>query len=508
MHSPLRSGAAINPEEMMLPANSVSFNDSETCEESDGDSCMDLCSTSSSDGSVIVTKVSPGNIEFRKPLKRRRSGVFDQVYHVDNKDESYDRRPTPTPKLLKSVSKHASGIANDTEWRDCGVFSSIHNKVEAMSLTNVLPAFSPSELSFFTDMELYNVGDLEGANTNLLSIHLLESLNFRKACAFYAWKDDKPLRDYLRVSVAKNTVIKWKKTLAQQSQQSSKGATKNKSANKKKVESNKHTMSPAENAEKENNNICLTSLLSNEETLILRDHFGIETATQLINAGPSMRQTLSGVMAPRFEGRSLQEIECICEGMLYSWVLRSREAIESIESTATKPETENSEQRAFLSFADKQLVRPKFRTPLSYVDFLFFEQEGILSDHELSLIDPSLLTRQYAAFLRTKGKVISHVDANKKMKRLRQEASLVRSGLSNVANSPQNTRLDMGKLPKGVMLSASNLCKTTIDTNNNGLPKKALFVYDDLNRVLYEFSVSIHVSCIPNSGMGAFLTFK
>ena len=499
-HRPRGSSPVSNPEEMMIPANSVSFtSDAKSHNESDEDSCMDLCSSSScSDDSVsIVTKVPPMNIEFtdsssgQKPLKRpRHRKLFDQVDHAD-RNESYDRRPMHTAMLLKSVSKHTSDIADDTDWEEFGVFSSTYNKFEAMPLTNVRLAFSPSELSFFTDMELYNVGDLIGANTNVLSINLLESANFRKACAFYAWKDKKPLRNYLSLRVALNTVIKWKKTLAQQS---SKDDAKNEPVNKRKD-------APAENTEKENNDVPLASLLSIEETLILRDHYSIETATQLINASPYMIQTLSGIMAPQFDGRTSQEIKCICEGMLYSWVLRSREAIEKAESASTKTETESS----CATISEKRAL---IETPLSYVDFLFFEQEGISSDQELSSIDPSLLTRQYAAFLHTKGMVLSHVNANKKLKRLRQEASLVRNGLSNVANASQDTRLNLAKLPKGVMLSVNNLCKTTIDTNNNGLPKKTLIVYDDLNKVLYEFSVSIHDSSIPNSGKGAFLTFK
>ncbi len=495
-HRPRGSAAASNPEEMMIPANSVSFtsDDVKSRNESDEDSCMDLCSSSScSDDSIsIVTKVPPMNIEFtgsssgQKPLKRpRHRKLFDQVDHAD-RDESYDRRPMHTAMLLKSVSKHSSDIT-DTEWRDFGVFSSTYNKFEAMPLTNVRLAFSPSELSFFTDMKLYNVGDLIGANNFLLSINLLESANFRKACAFYAWKDKKPLRNYLSLRVALNTVMKWKKTLTQQS---CKDASNNEPVNKRKD-------APAKNAEEEN----LTSLLSNEETQILRDHYSIETATQLINASPYMMQTLSVIMAPRFDGRSLRDIECICEGMLYSWVLRSREAIEKAESASTKTETESS----CATISEKRVL---LKTPLSYVDLLFFEQEGILSDQELSTIDPSLLTRQYAAFLHTKGMVISYVNANKQLKQLRQEASLVRNGLSNVVNSSQDTRLNLAKLPKGVMLSVNNLCKTTIDTNNNGLPKKTLIVYDDLNKVLYEFYVSIHDSSIPNSGKGAFLTFK
>lgn len=183
--------------------------------------------------------------------------------------------------------------------------------------------------------------------------------------------------------------------------------------------------------------------------------------------------------------------------MLYSWVLRSREAVDSTESSATTMDIEASdscatisERQALLSSEDEQTLRPKIETPLSYVDFLFFEQEGISTDQELSLIDPSLLTRQYTAFLHAKGKDTSHVDANKQMKRLRHEASLVLSGVSHVVSSSQTTRLDLSKLPKGVMLSASNLCKTTIDKNNNGLPKKTLIVYDDQNKVLYEFWVS------------------
>lgn len=511
---------------------------------------MDLCDNSSDESvSVVTSKLSPVKIGLQQKLLRakgifggstpkrkkidvcsssswedaveqiltvskrpRNSKVFDQVYHAD-KDEF--KTPTMQPSMLLSVSHHSSDIVNDTEWTECGLFSMKRKSFEAMPLSDVFPAFSPSELSFFTDMKLYNIGDLRRVNINGLSIHLLESVNFRKACVFYAWKDRKPLHDYLRFTVARNTVIKWKKSVAQQNHLSK---TANESVkNKKDAESNKQTMSPADSTEMEDtetenteaNDIPLTSLLSNEEARLLRDHFGIDTATQLINANPHIRQTLSGIMAPRFDGRSLQEIKCICEGMLYSWLLRSREAVESTESSATSMETETSDLCATLSYEDEQITRPKIQTPLSYIDYLFFREVGISTDHELSLIDPSLLTRQYTAFLNAKGKDISYVDANKMMKRLRHEAFLVSSGVSNATtNPPQNTRLDLAKLPQAVMLNASNLCKTTIDENNSGLPKKTLIVYDGQNNVLYEFSVSIRDSSIPDSGKGAFLTFK
>jgi len=539
----------------LFTANSLSLSFNDTAEmsreESDGDSCMDLCNSSSDESMSVVTNKLPVKIGLQQKLKiakgifggstpkrdkidvcsssgwedeveqiqkrsrrPRNSKVFDQVYNAD-KDESYFRQPMK-PSMLLTVSNHSSDIVNDKEWTECGLFSIMQNKFEAMPLSDVLPAFSSSELSFFTAMKLYNVGDLRRVNINGLSIHLLESLNFRKACAFYAWKDRKPLHDYLRFTVARNTVVKWKKSVTRQKLQSKKDAAKNGSVNKKKdALSIKQIMSPAdstemEDAEKENteaNDIPLTNLLSNEEACLLRDHFGIDTATQLINANLHIKQRLNRIMAPRFDGRSLQEITCICEGMLYSWLLRSREAVESTESTATSMETETSDSCATISEIYED-PRPNIQTPLSYVDYLFFREAGISTDHELSLIDPSLLSRQYTAFLNTKGKDISYVDANKEFKRLRHEAFLVSSGVSNVINSQQIARIDLAKLPKGVMLDASNLCKTTIDENNSGLPKKTIIVYDDQNNVLYEFSVSIQDSSIPDSGKGAFLTFK
>ncbi len=466
---------------------------------------IDVCSSSGREDEVE---------QKLKRLKRpRNSKVFDQVYHAD-KDEL---RTPMQPSMLLSVSNHSSDIVTDTEWTESGLFSTKQNNFESTPLSDVLPAFSPSELSFFTDMKLYNVGDLRRVNINGLSIHLLESFNFRKACAFYAWKDRKPLHDYLRFAVARNTILKWKKSVSQQNHLSERDAA-NESVNKKKnAEAIKQTVSPADSTEMEDtetenteaNDIPLTSHLRNEEARLLRDHFGIDTATQLINANPHIRQTLSGIMAPRFDGRSLQEINCICEGMLYSWLLRSREAVESSESSATSMETETSHLCATLSYEDEQITLPKIQTPLSYIDYLFFGEAGISTDHELSLIDPSLLTRQYTAFLNTKGKEISYVDANKILKRLRHDAFLACSGVSNDTNPPpQNTRLDLPKLPKGVMLNASNLSKTTIDEKNSGLPKKTLIVYDDQNNVLYEFLVSIRDSSIPDSGKGAFLTFK
>jgi hypothetical protein len=94
-----------------------------------------------------------------------------------------------------------------------------------------------------------------------------------------------------------------------------------------------------------------------------------------------------------------------------------------------------------------------------------------------------------------------------KMSQLRHEASLVISGASSTDNSSQtSSRLDVSTLPKGVMLNASNLCNKVFDEHK--LPKKTIFTYDDQNCILYEFLVSINDSLIPNSGKGAFLTFK
>ena len=515
---------AINQEEIMIaPSHAVvSFHETTSLKEDDeDDSCMDLCS-SSDDSVSVAQKLSPVNIGLQQKLKyakgifgtapikremvdvcssskdeaeqclkrlksshnnrKERRLVFDQVYHVGGRDESY-RRPME-PFLLLSGSKHhssndSSSNENDTEWREFGIFSPMQNEAKAISLEDVLPEFSPSELSFFTDMKLYNVEDLKRANTNGLGIHLYESIKFRKACAFFAWKDGKPLRDYLRFTVARNTVVKWKKKLV----------VKNEPDNKMNDAESSTQMSQAESMGTKD--IPLTNILSSVEARMLHDHFGIETAAQLINAdGHYMRQTVSGLIS--------------------SWVLRSREAVESTESesTATTATMEMKRSESYASSEVELSQHTSIQTPLSYVDFLFFEQQGISTDHELSLIDPSLLTRHYTAFFNTKGKGISYVEANKKLKRLRHEASLLCSGASVDLNSPQKARLDLSKLPKGVMLNASNLCKTTIDKSNNGLPKKTLVVYDDQNFVLYEFLVSIDDSSIKDSGKGAFLTFK
>jgi hypothetical protein len=188
--------------------------------------------------------------------------------------------------------------------------------------------------------------------------------------------------------------------------------------------------------------------------------------------------------------------------MLFSWLLRAREAIENTDSTATTMEAETSDSEDDEAHASSEIL-----TPLSYVDYLFCYQEGILSDHELSLIDPSLLSRSYTAFLHTKGHDITYIEAHMKMSQLRHEASLVISGASSTDNSSQtSSRLDVSALPKGVMLNASNLCNKVFDEHK--LPKKTIFTYDDQNFILYEFLVSITDSLIPNSGKGAFLTFK
>ena len=98
------------------------------------------------------------------------------------------------------------------EWREFGIFDK-NFQSNVMLLTETSLEFSPSELSFFNNMKLSTTTDLTKADTNFLSTQLLHSANFKKACAFYAWKDKKPLRDFMKFKVARNTVLKWKRRL-------------------------------------------------------------------------------------------------------------------------------------------------------------------------------------------------------------------------------------------------------------------------------------------------------
>jgi hypothetical protein len=293
----------------------------------------------------------------------------------------------------------------------------------------------------------------------------------------------------MKFKVARNTVLKWKRRVELASIVKEEVTDENESLGDVKSE----------------DVISLTDILSSKEAKLLHDHCGIETATQLITAEEKLiTQKLSraSTILHQFEGRSARQIEFICEGMLFSWLLRAREAIENTDSTATTMEAETSESEDDEAHASSEIL-----TPLSYVDYLFCYQEGILSDHELSRIDPSLLSRSYTAFLHTKGHDITYIEAHMKMSQLRHEASLVIRGASSTDNSSQtSSRLDVSTLPKGVMLNASNLCNKVFDEHK--LPKKTIFTYDDQNFILYEFLVSITDSLIPNSGKGAFLTFK
>lgn len=438
--------------------------------------------------SVDNTKSFKSEEKDRSSRKRK---IFDEVHRVDKGADSYNWTSMSSSTTLLSGSKHVitpscSRSKNDMEWREFGIFDK-NFQSNVMLLTDTSLEFSPSEISFFNDMKLSTTADLTKADTNCLSTELLHSTNFKKACAFYAWKDGKPLRDFMKFKVARNTVLKWKRRVELASIVKEEVTDENESLGDVKAD-----------------DVSLTNILSSKEAKLLQDHCGIETANQLITAEEKLiTQNLSRArtIIHQFKCLSARQIEFICEGMLFSWLLRAREAVENTDSTATTMEAETSELED-----DEVHTSSEILTPLSYVDYLFCEQEGILSDHELSRIDPSLLSRSYTAFLHTKGHDITYIEAHMKMSQLRHEASLVISGASCTDNPSQtSSRLDVSTLPKGAMLNASNLCNKVFDEYK--LPKKTIFTYDDQNFILYEFLVSIDDSLIPNSGKGAFLTF-
>lgn len=468
----------------------------EKCEKAPSNPVIDLCISSEGEekaGKKIAENLD--NTKLNNDRSSRKRKIFYEVYRVDKGSaDSYNWTPMASSTgTLLSGSKHVhtpscSRSKNDMEWREFGIFDK-NFQSNVMLLTDTRLEFSPSELSFFNSMKLSTTSDLIKADTNFLSTQLLHSANFKKACAFYAWKDGKRLRDFIKFKVARNTVLKWKRRVELASIVKEEVTDENDSLGAVKSEDINY----------------LTDILSSKEAKLLHDHCGIETATQLITAEEKMiTQKLSRArtIVHQFEGRSARQIEFICEGMLFSWLLRAREAVENTDSTATTMEAETSESEDDEVHASLEIL-----TPLSYVDYLFCEQEGISSDHELSRIDPSLLSRKYTAFLHTKGHDISYIEAHIILSKLRHEASLVISGASSTDNSSQtSSRLDVSTLPKGVMLNASNLCNKVFDEHK--LPKKTIFTYDDQNFILYEFLVSINDSLIPNSGKGAFLTFK
>ena len=462
----------------------------EKCEKAPSKPVIDLCLSSEGEEEA-GQKIAESEEKDRLSRKRK---IFDEVYRVDKGADSYNcTSMTSSTGTLLSGSTHVltpscSRSKNDMEWREFGIFDK-NFQSNVMLLTDTSLEFSPSELSFFNNMKLSTTEDLRKADTNVLSTQLLHSANFKKACAFYAWKDGKQLRDFMKFKVARNTVLKWKRRVELASIVKEEVTDENESLGDVKSE----------------DNVSLTDILSSKEAKLLHDHCGIETATQLITAEEKLiTQKLSraSTILDQFEDRSARQIEFICEGMLFSWLLRAREAVENTDSTATTMEAETSESEDDEVHASSEIL-----TPLSYVDYLFCEQECISSDHELSRIDPSLLSRSYTAFLHTKGHDVTYIQAHMKMSQLRHEASLVISGASSTDNSSQtSSRLDVSTLPKGVMLNASNLCNKVFDEHK--LPKKTIFTYDDQNFILYEFLVSINDSLIPNSGKGAFLTFK
>ena len=234
-----------------------------------------------------------------------------------------------------------------------------------------------------------------------------------------------------------------------------------------------------------NNSVSLKSIISSHEAYALKIHCNISTAEELLQADRSeIASRLAEFVSSKFRGRPENEIRCIAEGMVYSWLLRADEA-SHVGKSAGGEISPVSLGGPVLSIQSSSAAS-KFETPLSYVDLQFVKLQRIASDYELSKSDTSVLARGYAAYLeKTFKHIISPAAAIEATNKWRQDARLIVGAISREEVCdivpPQKTRLDTD-YSGDMMTCVPNLCKTVLDEQNGGLPQKTIVTYDGENR--------------------------
>ena len=357
------------------------------------------------------------------------------------------------------------------------------------------------------------------------------SNGFRAACAILAWKTRKRFHAIYKLSLAKQSIEKWKavaenwwKRTFHSSWYSKKGR--------------------------------LSTFLSTAEASFLEKYFGIVSADQLlISNHQSILQKL--------RHNHLDGIESSCalwEGMFYSWMIRAQEKCSNEVTHQNKPllitikevlcgrSIRHKHSSAHgkkklngtvhdqnpLSDENDPFVRQKhtpskhiarsnqsndrpefvdtyhstFQTPMSCVDFLFIRSQNIVNDEQLSQINVPDITKEYLSFLKSHKYDTSSTDIrevvfkwkNDARKKLGMDFEVVKAAV------PLPTRIDKSSGNAEVMCTISHLSRIT--TDNDGLPTRTIYTFDDANDALYRFRINIRKSRVPDSGNGAFMTYE
>lgn len=354
------------------------------------------------------------------------------------------------------------------------------------------------------------VNDLIKTDSRELCAHLMSFNGFKAACAFCAWKTKQRFHDVYRLSLAKYSIKKWKLVA--------------KSWWRKTIGSDWSC--------KEGR---LSSFLSTHECLFLEINFGIISADQLLMSNHGgIIDTLRNTFGPN---------NALCEGMFYSWIMRSQEksntafghqrnaAVESLKLSlhsalsagATVHETTHQcpspQNNGLMTNGVRAQAQPTPKSipldeefvvtiPMSCLDFLFIRSQRITSDEQLAKINVAEFAPRYISFLKTNNHKVTFPEASRIVS---QWKSCAQKGKGNdddrtEATMPIPTRIDKSPENCKVMFTVSNL---STFTTNNGSPTKTIYTFDDANDVLYAFRVHIEKSKVaPDSGNGAFLTFE
>lgn len=372
------------------------------------------------------------------------------------------------------------------------------------------------------------VNDLLKADIQYLSVRLMAFDGFKLACAMAAWKRKQVFLKVYRLSLAIQSIRKWKLVAETWWKQTALSDWDNKEG-------------------------LIASFLSTQESLLLESKFGIIAADQLlISSHQNIIEELGKVMDFGPKKRPQEEVQLICEGMFHSWLMRAREksmnadpykfdSLPDLNFDHVKENISNSAKHSWqslssgkghhlngmVSFHEKShkivahecdswqtnSVHPanpsaskyteqskmslflgstsvsSIHTPMSCLDFLFIKSQNITSDEELSQIDLSITTEKYRSFLEKNNCNMSLLEASGAVNKWMLDASKQLGRGFNIKESVTRNHLPATRIDKSpknltVMYNICNLCKTVL---NNGLPTKIIYCFDDAHGEFFLF---------------------
>ncbi len=268
-------------------------------------------------------------------------------YSLDESGDFADsiRGPPPLLPSLQQTSVESVALAYKAQMNYCTRTRNPHNMygnsepvsrkpslVSSPSVTwnirEIDPPLSPLIISFLTGSAgIDTVKDLLHAQTSKLCMQLLCYNGFKVACCWMAWRQNKKICEIRRLKLAR-TSIGWWKSLASKWWTQKTGSEWNSLAyyqcpySQAKENTNKRII-PTATKESLENILCL------HEAMILEKNLNIRSVSQLLAADKQiLKAQLALTLRDNFVGRSQQEVELICEGMLYTWDMRARELLD------------------------------------------------------------------------------------------------------------------------------------------------------------------------------------